>query len=90
MIDHGTATLDDIRRAGVEALARELGPVGMIRFLQQFETGRGDYTAERQRRQDAEGPSAPGAVEALGEEILREQASGHLRPLSPHTQILRP
>ena len=42
-----TMTLEDIRRKGYEALVRELGPVGMIRFLQQFETGRGDYTQER-------------------------------------------
>lgn len=40
-------TMNEIRRAGLEALSRELGPVGMVRFLQQFETGRGDYTAER-------------------------------------------
>lgn len=42
-----TMTLEDIRRKGYEVLARELGPVGMIRFLQQFEVGRGDYTEER-------------------------------------------
>jgi len=42
-----TMTLEDIRRKGYEVLARELGPVGMIRFLQQFETGNGDYTEER-------------------------------------------
>jgi len=40
-------TLDQIRAAGLDALERELGPIGMIRFLQQFETGRGDYTKER-------------------------------------------
>ena len=40
-------TLDEIRAAGLKALARELGPVGMVRFLQQFETGRGDYSVER-------------------------------------------
>jgi hypothetical protein len=39
--------LEEIRRLGLEALDRQLGPVGMVRFLQQFETGRGDYTAER-------------------------------------------
>jgi hypothetical protein len=39
--------MEELRRAGLEALARELGPVGMVRFLQQFETGSGDYTAER-------------------------------------------
>lgn len=41
--------LEEIRRLGLEALTRQLGPVGMIRFLQQFETGQGDYTAERHR-----------------------------------------
>lgn len=42
-----TRTLDEIRRRGLEALRRELGRAGMIRFLQQFETGRGDYARER-------------------------------------------
>ena len=42
-----TMTLEQIRLVGLEALARELGPAGMARFLQQFETGRGDYSAER-------------------------------------------
>jgi hypothetical protein len=36
-----------IRLAGLATLARELGPVGMVRFLQQFEAGYGDYTKER-------------------------------------------
>ena len=40
-------TLDEIRRKGLAALRRELGPAGMIRFLQQFESGRGDYARER-------------------------------------------
>ncbi len=40
-------TLEEVRIAGLKALSRELGPVGMVRFLQQFETGSGDYTAER-------------------------------------------
>jgi len=40
-------TLDEIRRKGLEALRRELGRAGMIRFLQQFETGQGDYARER-------------------------------------------
>jgi len=37
-----------IRKLGIEAIAKELGPVGMIRFLQQYETGYGDYTKERE------------------------------------------
>ena len=40
-------TLAQIREAGIKALARELGPVGMVRFLQQYETGEGNYTLER-------------------------------------------
>lgn len=39
--------LGAIRRAGLDALAREPGPVGMVRFLQQYDTGSGDCTAER-------------------------------------------
>jgi len=42
-----TMTPEQIRLAGLEALARELGPVGMVRFLRQFETGQGDYSKER-------------------------------------------
>jgi len=41
-------TLEQIRLAGLRALSRDLGPVGLVRFLQQFETGHGDYTTERQ------------------------------------------
>jgi hypothetical protein len=43
-----TTSLNEIRRMGLEALMKRLGPMGMIRFLQQFETGYGDYTAERE------------------------------------------
>lgn len=42
-----TMSLEEIRITGMEALARELGIVGMIRFLQQFETGHGDYSKDR-------------------------------------------
>jgi hypothetical protein len=40
-------TLEEIRELGLEALRERLGRVGMIRFLQQFETGGGDYARER-------------------------------------------
>jgi hypothetical protein len=36
-----------LRKMGIEALSKALGPIGMVRFLQQFETGVGDYTKER-------------------------------------------
>ncbi|MBS3919635.1 MAG: hypothetical protein KG012_12210 [Deltaproteobacteria bacterium] len=38
-----------LRKLGIEALTKALGPVGMVRFLQQFETGVGDYTKEREQ-----------------------------------------
>ena len=40
-------TLDEVRREGFEALRQRLGKADMIRFLQQFETGHGDYSTER-------------------------------------------
>ena len=36
-----------IRKLGLEVLAKALGPVGMVRFLQQFENGVGDYSKQR-------------------------------------------
>jgi hypothetical protein len=39
--------LIEISRAGHAALVRELGLADAIRFLNQYTTGRGDYTAER-------------------------------------------
>lgn len=37
-----------IRRLGIQALIEKLGPVGMVEFLRQFDSGYGDYTRERQ------------------------------------------
>lgn len=42
-----TMTPQQIRVAGLAALSRELGVVGMIRFMQQFEMGQGDYSKDR-------------------------------------------
>ncbi len=39
--------LFQIRQLGLEILSRELGPVAMIKFLQQYEIGTGDYSRER-------------------------------------------
>lgn len=49
-----TMSLEQIRVAGMEALARELGIVGMVRFLQQFETGHGDYSKDRHEWLDSQ------------------------------------
>jgi len=37
-----------IRKMGIDALTKELGPVGMAYFIQQYDRGEGDYTAERE------------------------------------------
>ena len=42
-------TPQQIRVAGLAALSRELGLVGMIRFMQQFDMGEGDYSVERHK-----------------------------------------
>ena len=36
-----------LRQKGIEALVHSLGAVGMVRFLQQFDQGSGDYTRDR-------------------------------------------
>lgn len=38
--------------AGIQALKDALGPVGMVRFLQQYDLGYGDYTKEKQSEPD--------------------------------------
>jgi len=40
-------TQEDIRIAGIEILSQHMGITGLIRFLQQTETGYGDYTKNR-------------------------------------------
>jgi hypothetical protein len=40
-------TMEQIRERGIRVLGERLGIVGMVRFLQQAETGWGNYTEER-------------------------------------------
>ena len=40
-------TLEQVRTEGLLALRSKLGRAGMIRFLQQFHSGDGDYTTQR-------------------------------------------
>jgi hypothetical protein len=62
-------TLEELRRAGIEALTREVGAAGMARFLQQFETGWGDYSVERHQWLDQ------GNVQTLAEQIRRRRSN---------------
>ena len=58
------------------ALLRELGPVNLARFLQQFETGYGDYTQERHEWLDQY------TVEEIAQEIQKgRDAEEGLHPL---------
>ena len=63
-----TQTLEQIRLTGLEALSKTLGPVGMVRFLQQFETGSGDYSTNRHQN------SHQKTVKELGEELKKLRA----------------
>jgi len=42
----------EIRKIGLQALKEALGPVGMVRFIQQYESGYGDYTEEKYQQPD--------------------------------------
>jgi hypothetical protein len=41
-----------IHKLGITALTKELGAAGAAYFLRQFDTGNGDYTAERDKLLD--------------------------------------
>ncbi len=43
----------EIRRLGTEALINALGPIGMARFLEEYDNGgQGDYTKEKYEMPD--------------------------------------
>lgn len=43
----------EIRRLGTEALVKALGPVGMARYLEEYDDGgKGDYTKEKYEQPD--------------------------------------
>lgn len=41
--------LERIRRDGLKALKEELGVEGMIKFIQMYSDGKGNYTEERRK-----------------------------------------
>lgn len=63
-------TLEQVRAKGLKALANELGTVGMIRFIQLFDTGRGDYSRDRHKR------LAKKSVRQMAEAIKRRRKTG--------------
>lgn len=52
MLDINLSSPIDVRNAGMKALQEALGPVGMVRFMQQYDVGYGDYTKEKQEQPD--------------------------------------
>jgi hypothetical protein len=44
--------LAEIRKLGLQALREALGPVGMVKFIQQYENGCGNYTKEKYNQPD--------------------------------------
>lgn len=64
-----TLSLYEIRTVGFEALLRELGPAGAIRFIQQYETGQGDYTRDRKKLLPKK------SVREIGKEIMKQRQS---------------
>lgn len=47
MASESMLTPEQIRTKGLEALVEKLGPSGMVRFLQHYEPGWGDYSTDR-------------------------------------------
>ena len=41
-------TGNEIQQSGLEAIRKGIGVVGLIRFMQQFDKGHGDYVKDRQ------------------------------------------
>ena len=52
MMDINLSNPVEIRNAGIKALQDALGPVGMVKFMQQYDMGYGDYTKEKQEQPD--------------------------------------
>lgn len=52
MVDVNLSSPIEVRNAGMKALQEALGPVGMVRFIQQYDMGYGDYTREKQDQPD--------------------------------------
>ncbi len=63
-------TIPEIRKAGLDALRERLGPAGVIRFLQQFDPGHGDYATDRHAWLDRL------TIEEIAASIARRRAPG--------------
>ncbi len=67
MISTHDKTDQQIQVVGLDLLQKELGTSGLLRFLQQFERGQGNYTLERQQHNDTE------TVDSLVNQIMHRR-----------------
>ena len=77
-------TANQIHELGIEALMSKLGAAGMIRFLNQYETGKGNYSVDRDQWL-----TVPD-VETLANQIqgARENAAEERQDLNKATKII--
>ncbi|GHT49146.1 MAG: hypothetical protein Ta2A_18370 [Treponemataceae bacterium] len=60
-----------IREKGMEALTRELGTIGTVYFLRQFNNGSGNWTEDRKKE------LADVTMETIEKDIIALRASGN-------------
>jgi hypothetical protein len=73
-------TLHEINTKAHAILRASLGPVDYTRYTQQFSTGSGDYTAERQAREQD-------PVEVIAQRVADLKAQGKL-PVPPRAKVI--
>ena len=66
---HQRLDINQIRKVGFDALVKALGPVGFIRFIQEFDSGKGDYSKDR------EGLLSEYTVDTIYQEIQKKKKS---------------
>ena len=74
--------LHEINQKAQAVLRASLGPVDYARYAQQFSTGSGNYTAERQQRPQE-------SLETISQRVKQLKADGHLLPPPPGTEVIR-
>lgn len=74
-------TLHEINQKAQAALRAALSPVDYARYQQQFSTGSGDYTAERQQ-------AGQPAIEEIARQVDELADNGQLTPPT-HAEIVR-
>jgi hypothetical protein len=74
-------TLHEINLKAQTVLRASLGPVDYVRYTQQFSTGSGDYTAERQQKPEEETAEVAQRVAAMkAEGLLHAPSNARILP----------